>query len=59
MQNRSLFVVMGKEDFDKLKRDCAYAAAEGFDSFLFMDRELKTSFAKVMIEQINHQMGAE
>jgi len=52
MHNRDLIAFLNKEGFEKLKRDYAYAVAEGFESFIFMDREILCSYAKYMIEYL-------
>jgi hypothetical protein len=52
MHNRELTTFINKEAYEKLKKDYAYAVAEGFDSFIFMDREMLTSYAKYLVEYL-------
>ena len=52
MHNRDFSSFVTEEHYQRLKKDYAYAVAEGFESFIFMDREILTSYAKYLLEYL-------
>jgi hypothetical protein len=54
MHNRNITSFVNRKSYERLKKDYAYAEAEGFDSLLFMDRQILTSYAKFLVEYLSH-----
>lgn len=57
MRNRTNTVHITPDNLDRLKADCAYAKAEGFDAFVFEGHPLLVKFAEYLIEYLEWKSG--
>jgi len=57
MYKRTDTVQITPENLSRLKKDCAYARAEGFDAFVFEGHPVLVRFAEYLIEHLDQHSG--